>query len=160
MWTDRDGVHQYARDLSDLGKRLADRGLRLGYHNHQFEFEDIGGRPALEVFADALAPEVVLEVDVYWAAVGGQNVPDLLTRLGDRVRFLHVKDGPAADTVAPMTAVGSGTLPIADILAASPSAQWHIVELDACATDLFEAVVGSLDWLVDQGLARRAGVTG
>jgi sugar phosphate isomerase/epimerase len=156
LWTDEDGVRQYARDMADMGKRLVDQGLRLGYHNHEFEFESFGGRAALEVFADALPPEVVLEVDTYWAAVGGQNVPELLTRLGDRVRFLHVKDGPAQDTVAPMTAVGCGTLPVAEILAASPSAEWHIVELDACATDVFQAVVDSLDWLVEQGLARRA----
>jgi len=156
-WASEEGVLAYAREMGELGRRLADDGIRLGYHNHEFEFASFGGRSALEVFADALPPEVVLEVDAYWAAVGGQDVPALLTRLGDRVRYLHVKDGPARDTATPMTAVGAGTLPVADILAACPSAEWHIVELDACATDVFEAVVDSLDWLVAHGLARRAG---
>ena len=52
-----------------------------------------------------------------------------------------------------MTAVGSGRMPVAEILAASPSATWHVVELDRCATDMLTAVGDSLAWLTAQGLA-------
>jgi sugar phosphate isomerase/epimerase len=156
IWTDEDSVRRYAREMGEVGKHLADEGIRYGYHNHEFEFAAFGGRPALEIFAEELPPEVLLEIDVYWAAVGGQDVPALLGRLGDRVRFLHVKDGPAQDNKAPMTAVGSGMVPIPEILAACPSAEWHIVELDACDTDVVQAVLDSIDWLLGQGLARRA----
>ncbi len=103
----------------------------------------VGGRTGLEVLADALDPAVILEVDTYWAAVGGQDVPALLGRLGDRVRYLHVKDGPATRD-DPMTAVGTGRMPVAEILAACPSAEWHVVELDRCATDMLTAVRDSL----------------
>ncbi len=68
--------------------------MRVGYHNHWWEVErDFDGRHGLEVLADHLAPEVVLEVDTYWATVGGADVPALLGRLGDRVVALHIKDG-------------------------------------------------------------------
>jgi hypothetical protein len=43
---------------------------------------------------------------------------------------------------------------VAEILAASPSAQWHVVELDRCATDMMTAIGDSLAWLTDQGLAQ------
>jgi sugar phosphate isomerase/epimerase len=99
---------------------------------------------------------VLLEVDTYWAAVGGQDVPALLGRLGDRVRYLHVKDGPITKE-EPMTAVGTGLMPIAEVLAAAPSAEWHIVELDRCATDMMTAVEQSLNWLAAQGLAEPVG---
>ena len=56
-----------------------------------------------------------------------------------------------------MTAVGAGRMPVAEILAASPSARWHVVELDRCATDMMIAVGDSLTWLVGQGLAQPAG---
>ena len=60
----------------------------------------------------------MLEVDTYWAAVGGQDVAALLGRLGDRVRYLHVKDGPI--TKARTEYRGRpGRMPVADILAAS-----------------------------------------
>ena len=95
---------------------------------------------------------MLLEVDTYWAAVGGQDVPALLGRLGDRVRYLHVKDGPVTRD-DPMTAVGAGLMPVAEILAACPSAEWHVVELDRCATDVLIAVRDSLAWLAARGLA-------
>jgi hypothetical protein len=52
-----------------------------------------------------------------------------------------------------MTAVGAGRMPVADILAACPSAEWHIVELDRCATDVLTAVSDSIAWLTEHGLA-------
>jgi sugar phosphate isomerase/epimerase len=98
---------------------------------------------------------VILEVDTYWAAVGGQDVPALLGRLGDRVRYLHVKDGPIGTREGDMmTAVGSGRMPVADVLAACPSAEWHVVELDRCATDMLTAVGDSLAWLTKHDLAK------
>ena len=152
-----DGVRALARELSDASGRAAGHGLRLGYHHHDFELSSlIGGRAALEVLADLLDPAVLLEVDTYWAAVGGQDVPALLGRLGDRVRFLHIKDGPVTRD-DPMTAVGAGKMPVAEILAAAPALEWRVVELDACATDMMTAVGDSITWLVNHGLA---GVSG
>jgi len=52
-----------------------------------------------------------------------------------------------------MTAVGAGEMPVAEILAACPSAEWHVVELDRCATDVLTAVRDSLDWLTSRGFA-------
>ncbi len=157
-FADADGVQALARELNELAAGLAGQGLRLGYHNHDFELSSlVGGVPALEVLADQLDDAVLLEVDTYWAAVGGQDVPALLGRLGDRVRYLHVKDGPVVSRDDFMTAVGTGRMPVAEILAASPSARWHVVELDRCATDMMTAVGDSLAWLVDRGLAERKG---
>ena len=155
-FADADAVATLAAELNQAAVKAADQGLRLGYHNHDFELSSVvGGRPALEVLADALDPAVILEVDTYWAAVGGQDVPALLRRLGDRVRYLHVKDGPAISREDDMmVAVGSGRMPVADILAACPSAEWHVVELDRCATDMLTAVGDSLAWLAEHDLAK------
>jgi sugar phosphate isomerase/epimerase len=159
-FADADGVRAVASELNEASRRAAQHGLRLGYHNHDFELSTlIGGRPALEVLAGQLDPEVILEVDTYWAAVGGQDVVALLGRLGPRVRYLHVKDGPVTKD-DPMTAVGTGKMPVAEILAASPSVEWNVVELDACATDMMEAVADSLTWLVNHGLADVPGTAG
>jgi sugar phosphate isomerase/epimerase len=165
-FADRDAVTALARELNAAAARAADQGLRFGYHNHAFEFsvpggspvageQTAGGRTGLETLADALDPGVILEIDTYWAAVGGQDVPALLGRLGDRVRYLHVKDGPVTKD-DPMTAVGAGRMPVAEILAACPSAEWHVVELDRCATDMLTAVRDSIDWLTARGLATAA----
>ena len=151
-FADPGAIAALARDLNEAAAGAAARGLRFGYHNHAFEMSPVAGRTGLEALADALDPAVLLEVDTYWAAVGGQDVPTLLGKLGDRVRYLHVKDGPVTRD-DPMTAVGTGRMPVTEILAACPSAEWHVVELDRCATDVLTAVRDSLAWLAARGLA-------
>lgn len=148
-WTDAASIRGIAAEFNALAAEAAEQGLRVGYHNHYWEFADIDGRTALEVFAEALAPEVLLEVDTYWAAVAGLDVAPFLRTLGDRVRYLHVKDGPATRE-DPQTAVGDGTLPVREILAANPAVEWEVVELDDCGTDLMTALARSREYLVGQ----------
>jgi sugar phosphate isomerase/epimerase len=145
-FTTRDGLARTADLLNGLAEHAARHDMRLGYHNHWWEIEPrIDGVHAIEVLAGMLAPELFLEVDTYWAAVGGANVPNLLGRLGDRVAALHVKDGPGVKE-EPHTAVGQGVMPVPDILAAAPDA-WRIVELDDCATDIVDALAESHAYL-------------
>ncbi|MGI8868655.1 MAG: sugar phosphate isomerase/epimerase family protein [Mycobacteriales bacterium] len=151
-WADADGIAGIAADLNDAAAKAADAGIRVGYHNHWFELETtIDGSFGLEVLADALDPSVVLEVDTYWAQVGGADVVPLVQRLGDRVRYLHVKDGPARKG-EPMVAVGAGVLPVTEILHANPAVEWHVVELDECATDMIQALRDSATYLAKDGV--------
>ncbi len=155
-WGDAAEVRRLAGQVNDLGRQAAAEGLRVGYHNHWFEMVQVDGRSALELFADALDPDILLEVDTYWAAVGGQDVVALLGRLGERVRYLHLKDGPADKPESPMSAVGTGVMPIAEIIAAAPAVEWKVVELDECATDVLTAVRDSAGWLRAHGFAPAA----
>lgn len=139
-FTTRDGVARTADRLNALAEKAAGHGLKLGYHNHWWEFEPVlEGKHAFEVLAELLAPEVFLEVDTYWAQVGGADVPAVLRGLGDRVRAIHVKDGPAVKG-EPNVAVGQGAIDVPEVLAATPADAWRIVEFDACATDLMTAL--------------------
>jgi sugar phosphate isomerase/epimerase len=145
-FTTRDGLARTAELLNGLAEHATGHGMRIGYHNHWWEIEPrFDGEHALEVLAGLLAPEVFLEIDTYWAAVGGAEVPQLLTRLGDRVLALHVKDGPLTKE-DPHTAVGQGEMRVPEILAARPEA-WRIVELDSCATDVMVALADSHAYL-------------
>ncbi|WP_427896061.1 sugar phosphate isomerase/epimerase family protein [Kribbella sp. GL6] len=148
-WTGPEAVRSIADRLNAAARAGADHGLRVGYHNHFWELElVVDGRPALEALADWTEPDVFLELDVYWAAAAGVDVPELVSRLGDKVRYLHVKDGPA-DKVGPWTAVGAGKVDIPAILDAATTAEWWVVELDECATDLFEALDESHRYLTE-----------
>jgi sugar phosphate isomerase/epimerase len=150
-WGRREDVEAIAAELSAIAPRAQDEGLRIGYHNHWFELENrFDGVTALEVLAGALDPRVILEVDTYWAEIGGEPAPALLRRLGERVQLLHVKDGPRVRDTSTQTAVGSGDLPIADILAAAPHAT-RVVELDDHAGgDVFDAIAASRSFLLSQ----------
>lgn len=152
-WADLDGVVGTARALNEIANRAADRGLVVGYHNHWWELESrIGGTSALEVFAEHLDDAVVLEVDTYWAEVGGEGAVELLGRLGDRVGFLHVKDGPGTQVMRDQVAVGSGSLDVLAIMAAAPRAL-RVVELDDFAGDVFGALRDSLAYLIAHGVS-------
>ena len=56
---------------------------------------EFGDALGLEVFAPHLSPEVVLEVDAYWAYTSGADVAALLTRLAYRVVALHSRTATA-----------------------------------------------------------------
>jgi sugar phosphate isomerase/epimerase len=147
-WQAEADISEIASELNEVATKAADYGLRVGYHNHHFELESkIAGVHALEVLVDRLDPEVVLEVDTYWAYAGGADVPALLTRLGDRVVALHIKDGDGTLDTSKQVPVGSGVVPVWDIIAAAPEAL-RVVELDDSETDLLEAVRASREFLL------------
>ena len=147
-WQTAADIRATADQLNAAGAKAADHGLRVGYHNHWWELEaKVDGKHGLEVLADHLAPEVVLEVDTYWAYAGGADVPALLRRLGDRVVALHVKDGDGSTDTKKQVAVGSGTLPVWDFIDTAPDAL-RVVELDDSSGDLLAAVRDSRAYLV------------
>lgn len=65
------------------------------------------------------------------------------------------KDGPI-NREQPMTAVGDGKMDWQTVIGAVNEnvLEWLIVELDQCATDMFEAVRKSVRYLVANGFGR------
>lgn len=146
-FADRKQIRRLCEELNAGARLAAQHGVTLFYHNHWWELRAVDGRPALVHMLDYLDPSVHLEIDTYWAQVGGVDPARLLRQLGPRAALLHVKDGPG-DEKAPMVAVGQGIMDVAALLqAAEGNAQWLIVELDRCATDMLTAVSQSAHYL-------------
>lgn len=147
-----DAAFRACDELNEAAAVCARYGLRLGVHNHWFEFEPLAdtGRRPYEVWLERLDPRIFFELDTYWARVGGVAPIDALRRMGTRVELLHVKDGPADSPQSPMTAVGAGTLDYTTIIPAATAADWLIVEIDKCAGDMLAAVDQSYRYLVDR----------
>ncbi len=131
-------------------------GIELGYHNHWWELAPsaAGEYPYLE-FASRL-DDAFFELDIYWlhAACPATAWRAVASAVADRVRTVHVKDGPGTLPDAnwrtdPMTPAGTGVVDVPAMLAALPRAEWHVVEFDECATDIFEAVAASRRFLLD-----------
>jgi sugar phosphate isomerase/epimerase len=130
----------------------AEDGYELGYHNHDFEFVAVDGSTGYHLFVDQLDPRIFLELDTYWAKVGGQDVAKLVEQLGSRLKMLHIKDGPGMRNV-PMTAVGDGVMSWQPIFESATSAEWAIVEQDQSANDMMTDIEKSYDYLTQAGLA-------
>jgi len=130
-----------------------ENGMRFGIHNHWLEFQRVEGRYIYQVMLEHLDPAIFFEIDVYWVRVAGFDPAKVVRELGPRVPLLHIKDGPAVRD-EPQVAVGDGVLDIPSIVgAAKGTAEWLVVELDECATDMMEAVERSYEYLVREGLA-------
>ncbi|MEU9448855.1 sugar phosphate isomerase/epimerase [Streptomyces sp. NPDC048277] len=164
-WADEKEISRTATLLNEAAARAADHGLRVGYHNHSQEFvHTVGGVNAFDRFADQLNPEVALEIDLFWASAGGNDVVSLLNRLGSRVRALHVKDGPVIDdpftSGAPFdpadtrqVAAGRGEVPLDASLDAARHAEYAIIEFDHYDGDIFEGIAAGVSYLNGKGIA-------
>jgi len=148
QWQSAEEIQKTAAGLNAAAKKGAEYGIRVGYHNHAWELESkINGTTALEYFATLLDPELVLEVDTYWVSVGGANAVDVLTSLGERVKYIHIKDGPlTTDTKAQLPA-GQGAVPVWDVIGAAKSLEVGVVEFDDYAGDIFDGIAQSLAFL-------------
>lgn len=121
--------------LAALGDALQRDGLRLAYHNHEFEFLRHDGRLALEWILDASAPgQLGWEADLGWIHRAGADAAHWLERYADRLVAVHVKDvapnGSAVDEDG-WAAPGQGVLPWSQVLPqAAARAGLFIVEHD------------------------------
>jgi len=129
-------------------ERLGAAGLRLELHNHWWEWEN----PRKGELLFKLCPKLLAQFDIYWMATAGADPVKLVRRFAERVRSVHVKDGPCVKG-EPHTAVGKGKVNIPAVLEAAERTrcEWYIVELDSCATDMKTAVRESARYLAGTG---------
>ncbi len=144
---ERAQLEQAVARFNAAADEAARRGVALGFHNHHFEWEiDLGGRFAWDLFWEGVDERVNAEVDIYWAQTAGRDPAAEIEALGRRARRVHLKDGPC-ELGKPQVALGRGVVDVDGCVRAARHADWWIVELDDCATDMIEALEESLRFL-------------
>jgi sugar phosphate isomerase/epimerase len=109
-----------AAELNALGRAADDIGLRLGYHNHDFELRPIAGTVPYDVLLEETDPSLVaMELDLFWLAKGGGDPSTYFVRHPGRFTMVHVKDMSADGA---MVDVGQGTLNFRRVFAESDRA--------------------------------------
>ncbi len=133
-------AERVVKEVIAAGKASARRGIPLAYHHHDFEFFPLEGGNGVtlwDLLIERTDPaEVALELDLYWAHVGGQDPLELIRRFAGRVPLVHMKDAAAHDrndrgNPRDLPA-GSGILDWAALIPAAEEtgARWFIVEQD------------------------------
>lgn len=114
-----DGYQRLAEDLNRFGAAARDVGIRVAYHNHEFEFEPLGdGRTGYDVLLAATDPALVdMELDLFWAVKGGHDPISILNAHPGRFPLCHVKDMRDVAGSQEMVTVGEGEIDFASIFA-------------------------------------------
>jgi sugar phosphate isomerase/epimerase len=158
-----EGTRELVRIYNEAARFAKDNGLQFGIHNHWWEFRNKpGGRYVYEILQEELDPDIFFEIDTYWVKVAGHDPATIVSKLGSRVKLMHIKDGPARwseklaeDNPDPMTPVGKGTQDFPKIIkAAGTNPEWLVVEMDKVDMDVFEALRQSFNYMTGKRLAR------
>lgn len=125
-----DGFKRLADRLNSSGALAKAEGLRMGYHNHDFEFAPLdGGTHGMAILLKNTDPSLVdFELDLYWTVKAGQDPLAMIKAHPGRFACCHVKDAGPAPARAMMD-VGTGTIDFKTILAAGRKAglqHWFI----------------------------------
>ncbi|MEJ1154766.1 sugar phosphate isomerase/epimerase [Microbacterium marmarense] len=167
-WSTLDGVTDIADRMNTLVDTAAGFGLSVGYHNHAQEFvASFDGESAFERFVSLTDSRVAIELDLFWALAGGQDVVALVERLDDRLAAVHVKDGiaPASNPFAPdapefssksldQRHAGEGEVPLAESLKAASAVEYAVIEYDNPPGEVFVDIAASFAFLRDGGFVR------
>lgn len=79
--------------FTDYGKALSDAGIKLLYHNHDFEFNTIDGEFIFDKLYSTI-PQTLLnpQIDTCWVHYAGQNPAEYVKKYQGRVEVVHLKD--------------------------------------------------------------------
>jgi len=149
---ERKSLQDYGR-LVDLlnraGEECSRAGLRLAYHNHDFEFAAIGGIVPYDLILAGTDPRTVqMEMDLYWVTKAGLNPVSLFEKHPGRFPLVHVKDMDSTPRKF-FTEVGRGVIDFVKIFSKAKEAgiKHYFIEQDETPGDPLESVGISLNYL-------------
>lgn len=128
-----DDYKAHAAMLNRAGEVLKQANIKVGYHNHQFEFFDLGdGANGMNILLSETDSDLVtFELDLFWAALTGTDIVNLFESHPGRFSMCHIKDLTgdasayrdslefAAIVANHMANVGEGDLPFETYFAAN-----------------------------------------
>ena len=138
-----------AQQLNKAGEMAKASGLQLAYHNHDFEFTDLGGQTGFNILLKETDPKLVqFELDIYWAVKAGYNPTDLFKASPGRYPMWHVKDMDNTERKY-FTEVGNGVINFKNIFAqAKLSGMKHFfVEQDVCPGPPIQSISKSIVYI-------------
>ncbi len=155
-WVDepfRNDFHKIAARLNEAGKMCAAAGLKLAYHNHDFEFQKQDGITGYEILLKETDHNLVyFELDLYWVVRSGNDPIKLFKENPGRFKLWHVKD---MDKVNPAlnTEIGSGSIDFKTIFKeAKQSGMKHffVEQENNYNPNAFEAIKTSCDFILKE----------
>ncbi|MBP1222748.1 sugar phosphate isomerase/epimerase family protein [Flavobacterium sp. 1355] len=155
-WVDppfRQNIEDYkkiAGRLNEAAKMCHKAGLKLAYHNHDFEFENYNGTTGYEILLKETNKDLVFfELDLYWVVRSGKDPLQLFKENPGRFKMWHVKD---MDKLNPglNTEIGAGSIdfkPIFKEAKLSGVKHFFVEQENNFAVDSFKSIKTSCDFI-------------
>ena len=84
---------EFYENVKKFGELANKHGMKLCYHNHDFEFEKVDGEYKIDLLYKAISPELLsTQLDTCWVNVGGENPADFVRKYNGRIEIVHLKD--------------------------------------------------------------------
>jgi sugar phosphate isomerase/epimerase len=136
--------------LNVIGEQIKSGGLRLAYHNHDFEFIDHNGQTGYDIIMRDTDPALVkLQIDLYWAMHSSKRTPHELFKLQPgRFVMWHIKDMDKKNR--DYTELGNGSIDYTKIMPDTRLAgmEYYFVEQGGnFATDPFTSITNSAQYV-------------
>ncbi|RYF18020.1 MAG: twin-arginine translocation signal domain-containing protein [Flavobacteriales bacterium] len=145
-----DDYKRMAARFNIAGELCKKAGLKLAYHNHNFEFKDQGnGITGYDILLKETDAKLVgFELDIFWAVNAGLNPVDMFKKNPGRYKMFHVKDMDKQDK-AVFAEVGSGRIDFKSIFAESKMAglDYIFTEQDLIKKDPYESITESYNYV-------------
>ncbi|WP_058301584.1 sugar phosphate isomerase/epimerase family protein [Gorillibacterium timonense] len=145
-------VKKLASILESAGRQVVEAGLKYGYHNHEFEFKLVEGKPVMDHLLELVPAEyLVAEFDLGWVHMGGQVPVDYVNRYAGRVPLAHFKDFGEGTRD---TEVGTGVVDLKSVLGVAEQAgiRYFIVEQEEFSNSSLESAKLCLDFFKENGV--------
>jgi sugar phosphate isomerase/epimerase len=133
--------------FNGLSKKLSSYGMVTGYHNHHVEFAPLDGEQPWDTFFGNTDKQVVMQLDLGNAVLGGADVVSILEKYPGRAITIHLKPysfeaGKDDPHLGFRPLIGEDDVPWPDIfrLCESGGTEWYIVEYESDAFPPLEAV--------------------
>ena len=138
-------VDQAVAVLTKAGEACKKVGLGFAYHNHDWEFKQIGDRTPYEVFLSEIPEDLMkMELDLAWATKAQADPIQLFRDHPGRFPLWHVKD--IAQDMLTLKPVGQGSI---DFLTIFQHAELAGLEFPMVEHDRPEDAVASLSASMD-----------
>jgi sugar phosphate isomerase/epimerase len=106
-----EGCRAFIKDFTPAAMQMAEKGMKLHYHNHAFEYEKFNGNIIFDVMVNETVPELWGFIpDTYWITVSGRCPAKQLEMLAGRVEACHFKDMIIVDDKQRMAPILEGNL--------------------------------------------------
>lgn len=139
-----------AAKMNKIAEILKPEGLKLGYHNHNFEWAPVEGTTFYDTILNDTDPKLVnMEMDLYWVVRAGYDPIELFKKHPGRFTFVHVKDMDKTNK-ALNTEIGNGSIDFKTILGQAKLAgiKHYIVEQENFTNiDPYKSIAQSASYL-------------